>query len=229
MFTRRRSRAQVRPLRVAVRSVLGQHCQPHRSCEEAGRIAREMVGFIWDIARIVTPADSTATPRSTIKARSARTRPTPRPLTRCAALQEIARHRRGAFFHGAGADGEPQRTGRSGGAAPCGRPHGARKAAPDMIHSHLPGSTRRLTLGADKGYDRIDLVRNLRQARVTPHVAWKARRSAINSRTTRRGGFRRPEGTGSGSKKPSAGQRLSAAGPCPSIAPSSANERLPAF
>ena len=33
-----------------------------------------------------------------------------------------------------------------------------------MIHSHSPGSTRRLTLGADKAYDSADFVRDLRQA-----------------------------------------------------------------
>ena len=31
--------------------------------------------------------------------------------------------------------------------------HAERRAAMDMIHRHSPGSTRRLTLGADKGYD----------------------------------------------------------------------------
>jgi len=31
--------------------------------------------------------------------------------------------------------------------------HAERKAALNMVHRHSPGSTRRLTLGADKGYD----------------------------------------------------------------------------
>jgi len=31
--------------------------------------------------------------------------------------------------------------------------HAERKAALDMVHRHSPGSTRQLTLGADKGYD----------------------------------------------------------------------------
>ena len=53
-----------------------------------------------------------------------------------------------------------------------------------MIHRHSPGSTRRLTLGADKGYDAADFVRDLRKACVTPHVAQKARHSAIDRRTT---------------------------------------------
>ncbi len=31
--------------------------------------------------------------------------------------------------------------------------HGERKAALEMVNRHSPGPTRRLTLGADKGYD----------------------------------------------------------------------------
>lgn len=58
-----------------------------------------------------------------------------------------------------------------------------------MLHRHSPGSTRRLTLGADKGYDSADFVAELRQACVTPHVAQKARRSAIDGRTTRHAGY----------------------------------------
>ena len=67
--------------------------------------------------------------------------------------------------------------------------HAERRAALGMIHDHSPGSTRRLTLGADKGYDSADFVRDLRQACVTPHVARKARHSAIDGRTTRHAGY----------------------------------------
>ena len=67
--------------------------------------------------------------------------------------------------------------------------HAERRAALDMIHRHAPGSTRRLTLGADKGYDSADFVAALRQACVTPHVAQKARCSAIDGRTTRHPGY----------------------------------------
>ncbi|WP_425438752.1 IS5 family transposase [Roseinatronobacter thiooxidans] len=67
--------------------------------------------------------------------------------------------------------------------------HAERKAALDMIHRHSPGSTRRLTLGADKGYDAGEFVRDLRQACVTPHVAQKSRYSAIDGRTTRHAGY----------------------------------------
>jgi len=64
-----------------------------------------------------------------------------------------------------------------------------RKAALDMIHRHAPGSTRKLTLGADKGYDAAEFVANLRKACVTPHVAQKSQYSAIDGRTTRHEGY----------------------------------------
>lgn len=64
-----------------------------------------------------------------------------------------------------------------------------RRAAIDMIDRHSPGSTRRLTLGADKGFDSADFVADLRRMCVTPHVARKARRSAIDGRTTRHAGY----------------------------------------
>lgn len=67
--------------------------------------------------------------------------------------------------------------------------HGERKAALEMINRHSPGSTRRLTLGADKGYDSADFVSELRRMVVTPHVAKKARHSAIDERTTRHAGY----------------------------------------
>lgn len=67
--------------------------------------------------------------------------------------------------------------------------HAERRAALSMIHTHSPGSTRQLTLGADRGYDSADFVRDLRQACVTPHVARKSRHSAIDGRTTRHKGY----------------------------------------
>lgn len=50
---------------------------------------------------------------------------------------------------------------------------------------------RRLTVGADKGYDQRRFVAGARQARVTPHVAQNTRRrdSAIDARTTRHRGY----------------------------------------
>lgn len=67
--------------------------------------------------------------------------------------------------------------------------HAERRAALDMIHRHSPGSTRRLTLGADKGYDAAGFVSDLRQACVTPNVAQKSRHSAIDARTTQHKGY----------------------------------------
>ncbi|MDO9526567.1 MAG: IS5 family transposase [Gemmobacter sp.] len=71
--------------------------------------------------------------------------------------------------------------------------HAERKVAMDMIHRHSPGSTRRLTLGADKGYDAAGFVSDLRQACVTPHIAQKSRYSAIDGRTTRHEGYALPQ------------------------------------
>lgn len=67
--------------------------------------------------------------------------------------------------------------------------HGERKAALEMINRHSPGSTRRLTLGADKGYDSAEFIAALRRMVVTPHVAQKARHSAIDGRTTQHPGY----------------------------------------
>jgi transposase len=51
---------------------------------------------------------------------------------------------------------------------------------------------RRLTLGADKGYDSREFIAGLRQRRVTPHVAQNqnGRRSAVDGRVTSWGGYR---------------------------------------
>lgn len=51
---------------------------------------------------------------------------------------------------------------------------------------------RRVTLGADKGYDTRDFVRELRLRNVTPHIAQNTtnRASAIDRRTTRHPGYR---------------------------------------
>lgn len=67
--------------------------------------------------------------------------------------------------------------------------HAERRAALDMIHRHSPGSTRQLTLGADRGFDAAQFVADLRKACVTPHVAQKSRYSAIDGRTTRHEGY----------------------------------------
>jgi len=67
--------------------------------------------------------------------------------------------------------------------------HAERRAALDMIHRHSPGSSRRLTLGADKGFDAAGFVADLRKACVSPHAAQKSRHSAIDGRTTRHEGY----------------------------------------
>jgi IS5 family transposase len=65
-----------------------------------------------------------------------------------------------------------------------------REAALAMIDRHDPGSERRLTLAADKGYDTSDFVADLRRKCVTPHVAAKVKGSAIDGRTTRHAGYK---------------------------------------
>ena len=66
-----------------------------------------------------------------------------------------------------------------------------REAAKLMINAHAPGSQRRITVDADKGYDTAGFVADLRAMSVTPHVAQndKGRRSAIDARTTRHEGY----------------------------------------
>jgi hypothetical protein len=96
--------------------------------------------------------------------------------------------------------------------------HAERRAALDLIHRHSPGSTRRLTLGADKGYDSAAFVAELRKACVTPHVAQKAHCSAIDGRTTQHVGYALSQRRRKKIEELLAGPRPSAAWPRPSIA-----------
>jgi transposase len=48
---------------------------------------------------------------------------------------------------------------------------------------------RRLSVGADKGYDTRDFVAGARELGATPHVARKKRGSAVDGRTTRHAGY----------------------------------------
>jgi hypothetical protein len=59
-----------------------------------------------------------------------------------------------------------------------------------MIVRHSPGA-RRITLGADKGYDAAAFVADMRALNVTPHIAQNlsGRRSGIDARTTRHPGY----------------------------------------
>jgi transposase len=59
-------------------------------------------------------------------------------------------------------------------------------AAIQMVEE-IPGSGR-ITLGADKGYDRKEFIQELRDHNVTPHIACKAS-SIIDARTTRHPGY----------------------------------------
>jgi transposase len=65
------------------------------------------------------------------------------------------------------------------------------QAAVEMIES-LNHGQRRVTLGADKAYDRADLVEALRDRQVTPHIHKHEndrRRSNLDGRTTRHEGY----------------------------------------
>ena len=62
-----------------------------------------------------------------------------------------------------------------------------RDAAKVMVARTL---TKPATLGADKGYDVAEFVDALREAKVTPHVAQKAKHSAIDGRTMRHAGYK---------------------------------------
>jgi hypothetical protein len=64
-----------------------------------------------------------------------------------------------------------------------------REAAVAMIEA-ISGR-HRITVGADKAYDTIDFVADMRDLEATPHVTQndKARRSAIDGRTTRHAGY----------------------------------------
>ncbi len=70
-----------------------------------------------------------------------------------------------------------------------------------MIDRHRPlnakGGKRRITLGGDKGFDVAAFVEDLRNRRVTPHIAvqdhltktGKRRKTKIDGRTTRHPGY----------------------------------------
>ena len=67
-----------------------------------------------------------------------------------------------------------------------------REAALRMLDRLKRKGKGRVTLGADKGYDTREFVSELRQRKVTPHVAQNqsGRRSAIDGRTTSWGGYK---------------------------------------
>lgn len=64
-----------------------------------------------------------------------------------------------------------------------------RDAALKMI-DNLRSGRKRITLGADKGYDDVGLVTKLRTLNVTPHIAqFERRSSSLDRRTTRHAGY----------------------------------------
>ena len=64
-----------------------------------------------------------------------------------------------------------------------------RDAVPELLDGLRERGYRPRTLGADRGYDTKDCVRDMRARRVTPHVARKKKHSAIDGRTTRPAGY----------------------------------------
>lgn len=62
-----------------------------------------------------------------------------------------------------------------------------REAALQMLEAM--GGAKRLTLGADRGYDVAGFVEVLREIRVTPHVTQKRKNSSIDMRTVRHSGY----------------------------------------
>jgi len=64
---------------------------------------------------------------------------------------------------------------------------GEREAAAEMIYEL--GGTKRLTCGADKGYDAKDFIKELREMNVTPHIAKKVTGKTTDGRTTRHEGY----------------------------------------
>ena len=64
-----------------------------------------------------------------------------------------------------------------------------RDAVPELLDGVRERGYRPRTLGADRGYDTKDCVRDIRARRVPPHVAQKKKHSAIDGRTTRPAGY----------------------------------------
>ena len=67
----------------------------------------------------------------------------------------------------------------------------AERDAALLMAEAIPG-TRRVTLGADKGYDTREFVKELRGMNITPHIAQNLKRpggSAMDGRTVRHGGY----------------------------------------
>ena len=89
----------------------------------------------------------------------------------------------------------------------------AERDAALVLVDRLGPRRRRITLGADKGYDVLGFVHALRQRRVTPHIATdrrvsktgRVRRSGVDGRTTRHPGYAVSQRVRSASRRCSAG------------------------
>ena len=66
-------------------------------------------------------------------------------------------------------------------------------------------TARRITVGADKGYDTREFVTTCRSFEITPHVAMKQRHSALDRRTSRHAGYAASQRAPSGLRRCSAG------------------------
>jgi hypothetical protein len=84
--------------------------------------------------------------------------------------------------------------------------HAEPQAAVAMVEE-IPGQ-HRVTLGADKRYNRKDFVQELRDHQVTPHIARK-QTSIIDDRTTRHPGYAIVSKNANSWKKSLAGSRPS--------------------
>ena len=164
------------------RAAVGRALHRRRHADRGGRQPQELQAA-RTASRPRRPTTIRATRRSTSTARSARTRPTrARPIPRrgcarrgrarkpswCFMGHALMENRHGLLvdFQVTHATGHG-RAGRGAGAAR----RGARSGA----------STRR-TLGGDKGYDTRDCVADMRERRVTPHVAQNTSRPAQRHR-----------------------------------------------
>jgi transposase len=63
-----------------------------------------------------------------------------------------------------------------------------RRMALEMLEQSVPGD-RRITVGADRGYNMRGFVADCRSRNITPHVAEKKRYSAVDGRTTKSAGY----------------------------------------
>ena len=85
-----------------------------------------------------------------------------------------------------------------------------RQTAKDMVVRYSPGA-KRITVGADKGFDTADFVADMREFNVTPHVAQNTtNHSAIDGRTTSHSGYEISQQKRNGFRSHSAGARPSA-------------------